>query len=407
MDVKLPIYLDYHATTPIDPVVLQAMMPYLTTDFGNASSAGHAFGWKADAAVAKARSQVARSIGATSTEIVFTSGATESNNLAILGSAQHYRERANGSGKPGHIISLITEHKAVSDACREAERLGHDIDLLTVNSDGLLDLDLLKKTIREDTILVSVMAANNEIGVIQPIKEIGAICKERGVLFHTDAAQAAGKIPINVKEMGIDMLSISGHKIYGPKGIGALYIRRRDPRVELHPMQFGGGQERKIRPGTLNTPGIVGLGQALEVACTVMEIESDRLRQMRDRLLDGLRARVPDLVVNGCMTHRLCNSLNISFPHVEGESLSASLKDIACSSSSACSSGSYTPSYVLTELGREPALAFASLRFGLGRFTTEQEIEYTINKVADVVEQLRSRSPSYKAAQATKKQNQL
>ena len=384
MSVKFPIYLDFHASTPVDPRVLEAMLPYFCEHYGNAASRTHPFGWKADAAVETARRQVALAIGAVPKEVIFTSGATESNNLAIKGAARALKSKGD------HIITVVTEHKAVLDSCKQLTHEGFDVTCLGVQSDGLIDLQALAEAITDRTILVSVMAANNEIGVLQPMKEIAALAHSRGVLVHTDAVQAVGKIPFNVADTGVDMASLTAHKIYGPKGAGALYVRKGDPKVEIEPLLDGGGHERGLRSGTLNVPGIVGLGKAAEIAAAEVESEMSRVGALRDRLLDGLRARVPDLHVNGSMTHRLAHNLNVSFPDIVGESLLLGISDICVSAGSACSSGSEEPPYVLKGLGLDADLARASLRFGLGRQTTAEEIDYTIRKVGDVVLQLRT-----------------
>jgi cysteine desulfurase len=385
--MKLPIYLDNHATTRMDPRVLDAMLPFFTEHFGNAASRNHAFGWEAEEAVEKSRKQIADLIGATSKEIIFTSGATESNNLAIKGVAQMYAERGN------HIITAATEHKAVLDTCKHLEKEGARVTYLPLKGDGLIDLDMLRDSITDKTILVSIMYANNEIGVIQPIAEIGKICKEKGVLFHTDAVQAVGKIPVNVITDNIDLLSLTGHKLYGPKGVGALYVRRRNPRVQLTAQMDGGGHERGMRSGTLNTPGIVGLGKACEVAKEEMAEESNRLAHLRDKLKTALESNLEETYINGTMERRLPGNLNMSFAYVEGESLLMGINDVAVSSGSACTSATLEPSYVLKALGLGDDLAHTSIRFGIGRFNTEEEIEYTANKVISVVNKLRELSP--------------
>lgn len=382
-----PIYFDNHATTPVDPRVLEAMLPYFTENFGNAASRNHAYGWVAEDAVEKARKQIASLIGANSKEIVFTSGATESNNLAIKGVAEMYAEKGN------HIITAATEHKAVLDTCKHLEKKGCRITYLPLKGDGLVDLDMLRDAITDKTILISIMYANNEIGVIQPVKEIGKIAKERGVLFHSDAVQACGKIPVNVIEDGIDLLSITGHKLYGPKGVGALYVRRKSPRVQLTAQMDGGGHERGMRSGTLNVPGIVGLGAACEIAQREMPEESARLRALRDKLRATLEANLEEVYINGSMEHRLPNNLNMSFAYVEGESLLMGINDIAVSSGSACTSATLEPSYVLKALGLGDDLAHTSIRFGLGRFNTEAEVDYVAQKMIDVVNKLRELSP--------------
>ncbi|HET8636694.1 MAG TPA: IscS subfamily cysteine desulfurase, partial [Acidobacteriaceae bacterium] len=371
--LNLPIYMDNQATTPLDPRVLEAMMPWLTTKFGNAASRSHSFGWEAEAAVDHARKQVAALIGASPKEIVFTSGATESDNLALKGIAEAYSERGN------HIITQVTEHKAVLDTCHRLEKSGGRITYLPVNSDGLISLDDLRSAIDDTTILVSIMAANNEIGVIQPIAEIGQICRERNVFFHSDAVQAAGKISLDVNAMNIDALSLSAHKLYGPKGVGALYVRRRSPKVEIAEQINGGGHERGMRSGTLNVPGIVGFGQACEIAAHEIAAEAERLRRLRDRLRQRLESALDQVRVNGTIDpeQRLPGNLNMSFAGVEGEALLMGLNDVALSTGSACTSASLEPSYVLRALGLGDEIAHSSLRFGLGRFNTEAEVDYT------------------------------
>jgi cysteine desulfurase len=384
--MNFPIYLDYHASTPVDPRALEAMLPYFTEHFGNAASQTHAYGWKADAAVEAARRQVASLIGASAREIVFTSGATESNNLAVKGVARALRAKGN------HLVTVATEHKAVLDAVKHLAKEGFETTILGVGPDGLLDLDRLRDAVTDHTVIVSVMTANNEIGVVQPMSEIAAIVHERGVLLHTDAVQAAGKVPFSVGDLSVDLASMTAHKMYGPKGVGALYVRRRDPKIQLDALIDGGGHEWGLRSGTLNVPGIVGFGKAAEIARDQMPSESARLEALRDRLLDGLRSRVPDLHVNGSLEHRLPHNLNVSFPGIAGESLLLGIGDICVSAGSACSSGSEEPPYVLTALGLDADLARASIRFGLGRYTTEEEIRYTIDKVSGVVQQLRHTS---------------
>ena len=387
--VKLPIYMDNHATSPLDPRVLEAMMPYLTGIFGNAASRNHSFGWEAEAAVEKAREQVAKLIGATAKEIIFTSGATESNNLALKGIAEMYRERGN------HIITQVTEHKAILDTCKRLEKSGYRVTYLPVKADGLIDLEDLKRAFDEKTILVSIMFANNEIGVVQPVAEIGKLCRERGVLFHSDGVQAVGKIPVDVNSMNIDVLSLSGHKLYGPKGVGALYVRRRNPRVQISEQINGGGHERGMRSGTLNVPGIVGLGKACEIAREEMAAEGERLSKLRDKLKAKLEGSLDYIHVNGSMEHRLPNNLNISFVYVEGESLLMGINDVAVSSGSACTSATLEPSYVLKALGLGDDVAHSSIRFGLGRFNSEAEVDYVADKVIDIVQKLRELSPLY------------
>lgn len=386
--MKLPIYLDNHATTQVDPRVFDAMKPYFTEVFGNAASRNHSFGWEAEEAVEKARRQTADLIGATSKEIVFTSGATESNNLALKGVAEMYADRGN------HVITQVTEHKAVLDTCKRLEKSGVHVTYLRVKQDGRIDLDELRDAITEKTILISIMYANNEIGVVQPIAEIGRIANERGVLFHSDAVQAAGKIPVNVAD-GIDLLSLSAHKFYGPKGVGALYVRRRNPRVQVTAQMDGGGHERGMRSGTLNVPGIVGLGAASEIASHEMSGEAKRLQYLRDKLHRKLVGDLDEIYINGSMEHRLPHNLNASFAYVESESLLMAMNDIAVSSGSACTSATLEPSYVLRALGVGDDLAHSSIRFGIGRFNTEEEIDYVGDKVVDVVKKLRELSPAY------------
>jgi cysteine desulfurase len=378
-------YLDNQATTPMDPRVLDAMLPYLTGRFGNPHSRSHAYGWEAEEVVEKARSNVADLIGASSKEIIFTSGATESNNLAIKGVVAYNQQKK-------HIITTTTEHKCVLASCRYLQDAGYDVTYLPVQSDGLISMSELENAIRPDTAIVSVMAVNNEIGVIQPIEDIGKLCRSKGVLFHTDAAQALGKIPIDVNY--VDLMSISGHKLYGPKGIGALYVRRRNPRVRMRPIIDGGGQERGLRSGTLATPLVVGLGKAAELAVTEMERDRRHIDHLSQKLYKGLTERLPQVTLNGSFTQRYCGNLNMSFSCVEGESLLMALgKDIAISSGSACTSASLEPSYVLRAIGVNEELAHTSLRFGIGRFTTEEEIDLAIENVAAQVERLREMSP--------------
>ncbi|HEY7220013.1 MAG TPA: IscS subfamily cysteine desulfurase [Candidatus Binatia bacterium] len=392
MKTQTSIYLDNQATTPVDPRVLETMVPYFTERFGNAASKNHAFGWEAEAAVDAARDQVAKLVGAASPrEIVFTSGATESDNLALKGAAESYRD------KGCHIVTCVTEHKAVLDSCKVLEKRGFRVTYLAVERDGLLDMQKLKDALTTQTILISIMAANNEIGTIQPVQEIGRLAKERGILFHSDATQAVGKIPIDVEEMGIDLLSLSAHKMYGPKGIGALYVRAAKPRVKITPIIDGGGHERGMRSGTLNVPGIVGLGKACELAQSEMGAEGERLTALRERLKTGICERLDDVYVNGDAVKRLPGNLNMSFAHIDGESLMMGLKEIAVSSGSACTSASLEPSYVLKAMGLEDSLAHASIRFGLGRFNTADEIDYTIQRVAEEVRRLREISATYKA----------
>ena len=387
--MQLPIYMDNHATTRLDPRVLEAMMPYLTDVYGNAASRSHGFGWAADQAVEKARAQVAKLIGATAREIVFTSGATESDNLAITGAVQ-------AAGGRGHVITQATEHNAVLDTCRWLEKQGCRVTILPVDADGLIRLDDLRNAIEnEKPVLVTILAANNEIGTLQPIDAIGTLCREHGVLFHTDAAQAIGKIPIDVSRTNIDLLSISGHKIYGPKGIGALYVRRRNPRVELTEQMHGGGHERGMRSGTLNVPGIVGLGAACELAAAELESEAIRLTALRNRLQAKLEAGIDRVRVNGSQQQRLPGNLNMTFEHVDSETLMMGLKDVALSSGSACTSAKIEPSHVLRALGLDEEAAHSSIRFGLGRFNTEEEVDYVAERLVDVVKKLRELSPAY------------
>jgi cysteine desulfurase len=387
--VTLPIYMDNHATSPMDPRVLDAMLPYFSKVFGNAASRNHSFGWEAEQAVEHAREQIAKVIGATAKEIIFTSGATESNNLAIKGIAEMYKERGN------HIITQVTEHKAVLDTCKRLEKYGYRVTYLPVKADGLIDIEDLRRAMDEKTILVSIMFANNEIGVIQPIAEIGKLCHEKGVIFHTDAVQAVGKVPIDVNAMNIDVLSLTAHKVYGPKGVGALYVRRRNPRVQIAAQIDGGGHERGMRSGTLNVPGIVGLGKALEIAGQEMAAEAARLQSMRDYLRNKLESALDYVEVNGSWEHRLPGNLNMSFVYVEGESLLMGINDVAVSSGSACTSATLEPSYVLKALGLGDDVAHSSIRFGLGRFNTQAEVDYVADKVIGIVKKLRELSPLY------------
>lgn len=381
-----PIYLDYQATTPCDPRVVEKMLPYFTEKFGNAHSRTHRYGWEAEEAVEVAREQIAAIIGADSKEIIFTSGATESNNLALKGVAHFYKD------KKDHIVTVVTEHKCVLDTCRHLEQEGFKVTYLPVKANGLIDLAELDAAITERTAIVSVMGVNNEIGVIQPLAEIGALCRKKGAFFHTDCAQAVGKVPLDVNAMNIDLMSISGHKIYGPKGIGALYVRRR-PRVRIVPLINGGGQERGMRSGTLATPLCVGLGEACAIAKAEMAAEADNLRRLQTRLLGGLQQRLPEIYINGDMDSRIPGNLNISFAFVEGEGLMMGIKDLAVSSGSACTSASLEPSYVLRALGLDAEMAHTSIRFGLGRFTTDEDIDYAIDHVVQAVEHLRAMSP--------------
>jgi cysteine desulfurase len=390
--MKLPVYMDNHATTRVDPRVFDAMTPYFTEVFGNAASRNHSFGWEAEEATEKARKQIADLIGATAKDIVFTSGATESNNLALKGVAEMYAERGN------HVITQVTEHKAVLDTCKRLEKQGVRVTYLPVKRDGLIDLDQLRDAITDKTILISIMYANNEIGVVQPMREIGNIAKKKGVLFHSDAAQAIGKIPVNVNSDGIDILSLTAHKLYGPKGTGALYVRRKNPRVQVTAQMDGGGHERGMRSGTLNVPGIVGLGAACEIATQEMPEESKRLAFLREKLKDRLFRDLDEIYINGSMEHRLPHNLNVSFAYVEGEGLLMGINDIAVSSGSACTSATLEPSYVLKALGAGEDLAHSSIRFGLGRFNTEEEVDYVGDKVVEVVKKLRELSPLYEMA---------
>jgi len=390
--VKLPIYMDNHATTPMDPRVLEEMLPYFTQKFGNSASRNHSFGWEAEQGVEQARERIAKLVGATAKEIIFTSGATESDNLALKGVAEMYKEKGN------HIITAVTEHKAILDTCKRLEKYGYRVTYLPVKGDGLVDLEDLKRAIDDKTILVSIMFANNEIGVIQPVEQIGAICRERGVLFHSDATQAVGKVPVDVNQQKIDLMSISAHKMYGPKGVGALYVRRKNPRVQISAMIDGGGHERGMRSGTLAVPNIVGLGKACELAMQEMPEESKRLAALRDRLRGRIEKELDEVYVNGTMEHRLPGNLNMSFAYVEGESLLMGISDIAVSSGSACTSATLEPSYVLKALGTGDDLAHSSIRFGLGRFNTEAEVDYVAAKMAEVVKRLRELSPLYEMA---------
>jgi cysteine desulfurase len=391
--VKLPIYLDNHATTPMDRRVLEEMLPYFIEKFGNAASRNHSFGWAGEEAVETARERVAKLIGATTKEIVFTSGATESDNLAIKGAVAMYREEGD------HIITAVTEHKAVLDTCKHLEKNGHRVTYLPVQKDGLIDLEDLQraldgktrdgKTQDDKTILVSIMSANNEIGVLQPIAEIGRLCRERGVIFHTDAAQSIGKMPINVDNQNIDLMSIAGHKLYGPKGVGALYVRNKNPRLRLSALLDGGGHERGMRSGTLNVPGIVGLGKACAIAQEEMLKESCHLAGKRNRLRDRIMSRLDEVTINGSMEHRLPGNLNLSFAHVDGEALMMALNDIALSSGSACTTAAIEPSHVLRAIGISDDLAHSSIRFGIGRFNTDAEIDYVADRIVETITHLR------------------
>ena len=376
------VYLDNQATTPLDPKVFSAMEPWFTEKFGNASSRNHTYGWEAEEAVEIARESVAATIGALPKEIIFTSGATEANNIALQGAAKSYQDQGR------HIITVKTEHKAVMDVCQHLSKDGFDITYLPVDKDGILDVNKFEDAIRDDTILASVMHVNNEIGVIQPIKELGAICKNKGVIFHVDAAQSLGKIPINVDDMGIDLLSISAHKLYGPKGVGALYVRRKNPRVQLQPIMFGGGHERGIRSGTLPVPNIVGLGKACDIAVDVMIEENLRISQLRDTLLKGIRAENPNASINGSMEHRVAGNLNMSFPGANNEAIIAAIPEIAISSGSACTTSTMEPSHVLLALGMSKEEAYSSLRFGIGRFNTEKDVETAIKVINRCMQKL-------------------
>jgi len=388
-NLKLPIFLDYHSTTPVDPLVLETMVPYFTTVFGNAASRNHEYGWTAEAAVEKARAQIAALIGATEKEIIFTSGATESNNLAIQGVAEMYKDKGR------HIITSPIEHKAVLDTCQYLESKGFEVTIVPVNQYGQVTVDAIKAALRPDTILVSVMFANNEIGTINPIPEIAKLCKQHGVIFHTDAVQACGKILVDVEKMGIDLLSLTAHKMYGPKGVGALYVRRKGPRVRLAPLVHGGGHERGMRSGTLNVPGIVGFGKAAELAKARLESDHVLLKGLRDRLWNKIQAGLDAVHLNGHPTERLPHNLNVSFAYVEGESLMMGMKELAVSSGSACTSASLEPSYVLKSIGVGEELAHSSIRFSVGRTTTEAEIDYAAERVIATVKKLRDLSPLY------------
>ncbi|KAF8012297.1 hypothetical protein BT93_I0438 [Corymbia citriodora subsp. variegata] len=388
-----PLYLDMQATSPVDPRVLDSMLPFYLHRYGNPHSRTHLYGWESDQAVESARSQVAALVGASPKEIVFTSGATESNNISVKGVMHFYRD------KKRHVITTQTEHKCVLDSCRHLQQEGFDITYLPVSPDGIVDLERLRSAIRPDTGLVSVMAVNNEIGVIQPMEEIGRICKEFNVPFHTDAAQALGKIPIDVEKWNVSLMSLSGHKIYGPKGIGALYMRRR-PRIRVEPQMNGGGQERGIRSGTVPTPLVVGMGAACELAMKEMEYDHRRISALQERLLNGIRGKIDGVVVNGSMERRYTGNLNLSFAYVEGESLLMGLKEVAVSSGSACTSASLEPSYVLRALGVDEDMAHTSIRYGIGRFTTEEEIDRAVELTVQQVEKLREMSPLYEMARA-------
>jgi cysteine desulfurase len=390
--MKLPIFMDNHSTTPVDPRVLEEMLPYFTDEFGNAASRNHSFGWRAEEAVERGRTRIADLIHADPKEIIFTSGATESNNLALKGVAEMYAEKGD------HIITCVTEHKAVLDTGKRLEKLGKRVTYLPVDQYGQIDLNQLRDTITDKTILISIMYANNEVGTLQKLKEIGKVAKEKGVLFHSDATQAVGKIPVDVIDLNVDLMSLSAHKMYGPKGVGALYVRKKNPRVRLVAQMDGGGHERGMRSGTLNVTGIVGLGKACEIAKQDMPEESKRLSGLRDKMRKAIESQLDEVFLNGHPTERLPNNLNISFAYVEGESLLMGLDDVAVSSGSACTSASLEPSYVLKALGVGEDLAHTSIRFGLGRFNTEEEVDYVIHKVINNVTRLREMSPLYEMA---------
>lgn len=392
MAVKLPIFMDYHSTTPVDPRAVEAMVPFFTTYFGNAASRNHSFGWAAEKACDDAREQVAALIGASGKELIWTSGATESNNLAIKGAAHFYKDRGN------HIITTQIEHKSVLDSCKRLENEGFRVTYLPVEADGRVSPERLRQAMTDDTILVSIMLANNEIGTVNDLPTLGAIVKERGALFHTDAVQGVGKVPFDVESSHVDLLAMTAHKIYGPKGVGALYIRRK-PRVRIEQQMDGGGHERGMRSGTLNVPGIVGFGKACEIMRLEGEQESLRIGRLRDRLKDSILSRLPEVYVNGSLTHRLAGNLNLSFAFVEGEGLLMALKDVALSSGSACTSASLEPSYVLRALGIGEELAHTSIRFGLGRWTTEEEVDFVADLVVDKVRRLREMSPLWEMHQ--------
>jgi cysteine desulfurase len=391
--LKKPVYMDNHATTRVDSRVLDAMLPYFTEKFGNAASRNHSFGWEAEEAVSRSRDQIAALIGAKSKEIIFTSGATESDNLAIKGVVEFYKDKGN------HIISCVTEHKAVLDSCRALERAGKaTVTYLPVDKYGMVDPDAVRRAITDKTVLITIMWANNEIGTIHPIAEIGKIAKEKGIVFHTDAVQAIGKVPVDFEKAGVDLASITAHKIYGPKGIGAIYVRSKGPRVRISPQMDGGGHERGMRSGTLNVPGIVGLGAACEIAGKEMPEEAQKLIQLRSQLQAGLFERLDEIYVNGHPTERLPGNLNVSFAYVEGESLLMGINDIAVSSGSACTSATLEPSYVIRALGIDDELAHSSIRFGLGRFNTLEEVDYVTDRVSKEVKRLREMSPLYEMA---------
>jgi cysteine desulfurase len=391
--VKLPIYMDNHATTPTDRRVLEAMLPYFTEKFGNAASRNHSFGWEAEEAVDKARNQIAALINAKPKEIIFTSGATESDNLAIKGVVEFYKDKGN------HVITCVTEHKAVLDSCRALERAGKaSVTYLPVDHYGMVNPDDVRKAITDKTVLITIMYANNEVGTIHPVGEIGRLAKEKGIVFHCDAVQAVGKIPVDVERDGIDLLSLSAHKIYGPKGVGAIYVRSKGPRIRISAQMDGGGHERGMRSGTLNVTGIVGLGKACEVAKTEMSDEGRRLTELRNKLQAGIFERLDDVFLNGHPTERLPGNLNLSFAYVEGESLLMGVSDVAVSSGSACTSATLEPSYVIRALGTDEELAHSSIRFGLGRFNTEEEVDFVTDRVCSEVKRLREMSPLYEMA---------
>lgn len=392
--MKFPIYMDNNSTTRTDPRVVEAMLPYFTDEYGNAASRSHPFGWHAEKAVDDARDQIAKLIGASGKEIIFTSGATESNNLALKGVAAMYKKKGD------HIVTVATEHKCVLDTCKRLERDGHKVTYLPVDQFGRVSAEQVRNALTDKTILVSVMTANNEIGTVQPIADIGKVCKEKGILFHTDAVQAAGKLPIDVLKMGVDLLSLSAHKMYGPKGVGALYVRKKDPRVRLEPIIDGGGHERGMRSGTLPVPLVVGFGKAAELARTEMADEVARTFALRERLRTRIQDRLPESYLNGHPTERLPGNLNLSFAYVEGEGLMMGIKDVAVSSGSACTSASLEPSYVLRALGVGDELAHSSIRFGIGRFTTQEEVDYVADLVVREVSRLREMSPLFEMAQA-------
>lgn len=391
MSIKFPIYMDYNATTPTDPKVLEAMLPYFCEVYGNASSSNHKFGWEAEEAVSKARRQVADLIGARATEIVFTAGSTESNNISIKGIAELYKEKGN------HIITCTSEHKAILETCEYLEQNGYEVTYLKVDETGLIDLNELKNAITDKTILISIMSGNNEIGTLQPIEEIGKICKENGIIFHSDATQTVGKIPMDVDKMGIDLMSISAHKFYGPKGVGALYIRSKNPRVKVSKQTHGGSQEKGMRSGTLNVPGIVGFGKACELCKENLDSEMEKHIRFREKMLNEF-LKLDNVTLNGHRTERLPNNINLSIAYTESDGIIAGLKDIAVSTGSACTSASASPSHVISAIGLNNEIPRAILRISFGRFTTEEEIDYTINKLIETINELREKSPVYKMA---------